>query len=265
VTAEDRGAPLVELTGLFAGRAGVAVVRELSLSVRRGEVLALAGPNGAGKSTTMLTIAGALAPISGGLRILDGEATTAHAVAKRGLSFVPEDRGIFQQLTVRENLRLRSRPRKQSMDDVLDLFPHLTPRMALKAGLLSGGEQQMLALAGALVSRPRVLLVDEMSLGLAPLIVAELLRLVRRVADETGLAVLLVEQHVHAVMHIADHVVLLGHGDVKFDGPASAIRDDPTVLADAYLGTAASSVKSDPCEGTLSLPSQVTGVRSSHS
>jgi branched-chain amino acid transport system ATP-binding protein len=227
---------VVEIVDLQSGWAGAPAVRDLDLVVRAGEVVALAGPNGAGKSTTLMTLAGALKPMSGSVSILGESWAPAHVVARRGLAFVPEDRGLFFRLSTRENLQVRCRRRRRPLDDVLDLLPQLRVRLDLPAGQLSGGEQQMLALAGALVADPQVLVVDEMSLGLAPMLVAELLPLLRRIADESKVGVLLVEQHVHAALAVADRVYVLNHGQLVHTGPALELANDAEALRVAYLG-----------------------------
>jgi len=190
-------AAVVEVDGLDAGYHGTPVVRDLTLHVGEGEVVALLGANGAGKTTTLATIAGLQQPLAGRIR-MDGQdigGKSAHRLARRGLSLVPEGRALFASLTTRENLRL-SAGRGRSHDEVLDLLPELRKCLDRKAGLLSGGEQQMLAVGRAITRRPRVLLIDEMSLGLAPVVVERLLPVLRRVADDLHTAVLLVEQHV---------------------------------------------------------------------
>ena len=151
---------------------------------------------------------------------------------------VPDDRALFTKLTVAENLRAAAPKRSAWYDDVVDLFPALRRRWKLDAGALSGGEQQMLAMACALVQRPRVLLVDEMSMGLAPVIVEELLPVVRRVADDTGAVVVLVEQHVHLALEIADEAVVLVHGEVQLAGDAKEIAGEAWRVEAAYLGAA---------------------------
>jgi branched-chain amino acid transport system ATP-binding protein len=231
------GETLLRCRDLHAGYAGQAVVRGVDLEARGGEIVALLGPNGAGKTTTLMTVAGLLRPISGDIDFL-GEPITAkapHRMARRGLSFVPDDRALFGSLTVRENLRVASRS-IAALDRALDYFPALLPRLDTRAGALSGGEQQMLVIARGLVSEPRVLMIDELSMGLAPVIVAQVLAAVRRIADETGAAVLLVEQHVRQALEVADRTVVLVHGDVRMAERAEVLRASPDLLERAYLG-----------------------------
>jgi branched-chain amino acid transport system ATP-binding protein len=227
---------------LTTGYAGVPVVWDLSLRVAPGEVVALLGPNGAGKTTTLLTVSGLVKPIRGFISVL-GQPVTGirpHRVARLGVAHVAEDRSLFFQLTVLENLRLgraQGRQRRdQAVDRALDLFPALKPLVNRRAGLLSGGEQQMLAMARALVSEPKLLMVDEMSLGLAPVIVERMLPVVRQIADETGTGVLLVEQHVHMALAIADRAYVLNHGRLALTGPASELRQRRELLEVSYLG-----------------------------
>ncbi len=233
------GNTLIETHGLVAGYGHVPVVRDLDISVREGEVVCILGANGAGKTTTLLTIAGALTPLGGTVEVMGRPVGKAkiHEVARRGLAIVPEGRGLFYKLTVADNLRLRRhRQSTVDIDDVMPYFPALTKLMDRRAGLLSGGEQQMLALAGALVADPKVVMLDEMSLGLAPIIVEQLLPTVRQIADERGMGVLLVEQHVLAALKVADRGYVLAHGEVAAEGPASQLRHDAELLEASYLG-----------------------------
>jgi branched-chain amino acid transport system ATP-binding protein len=228
---------------LFAGYGGVPVVRELNLEVRPGEVVALLGPNGAGKTTTLETIAGLHRPISGEVE-LSGESIggkPAYVLAQRGLALVPEGRALFPGLTVREHLRLAvgRGQRADREEELLEMLPELRKCLGRKAGLLSGGEQQMLAVGRALVTRPRLLLVDEMSLGLAPVIVERLLPILRRAADELGSSVLFVEQHVALALEISDRAYVLAHGRIRLEGPAAELRERRELLAASYLGETA--------------------------
>lgn len=222
----------LEAVGLSAGYGAMAVVRELDLAVEPGEVGVLVGPNGAGKSTTLLTLAGALPALAGEVRI-DGTATSAplHARARAGLGFVPEQRSVIMELSGADNLRLAG----VDPADAIALFPGLEHRLGPKAGLLSGGEQQMLTLARALARRPKVLIADELSLGLAPMVVTRLLDAVRQAASEQGVAVLIVEQHVHLALRIADRVHVMRRGRLIYSGPPSNLEAELGSLEDAYL------------------------------
>jgi branched-chain amino acid transport system ATP-binding protein len=199
--------------------------------VRAGEVVALLGPNGAGKTTTLLTIAGELPPLAGEVQCL-GMSSRAplHRRVRRGLAFVPEERAVFTSLSVSGNLRLRP----GATAEATQLFPELTPLLRRRAGLLSGGEQQMLTLGRALAGTPRLLLVDELSLGLAPLVLQRLLLSVRAAAD-AGVGVLLVEQHASEALSIADRVIVLRRGRVALEGSADELRGHVGDLESAYL------------------------------
>jgi len=230
---------LISARSLSCGYGRLVVVRGVDLTLDPGEVVCVLGANGAGKSTLLQTLAAALPPISGELDVLGAPAQGAKAfqVARRGVAVVPEGRGLFYRLTVAENLRLRRR-RGSGVEtaEVLDHFPALKPLLARKAGLLSGGEQQMLALAGALVADPRLVMLDEMSLGLAPIVVEELLPVVRTIATDRGMGVLLVEQHVRSALQISDRGLVLSHGDVVASGSAEKLRHDAELLEASYLG-----------------------------
>jgi branched-chain amino acid transport system ATP-binding protein len=217
--------------GLSAGYHGVPVVRDLDLEVRAGEVTLLAGPNGAGKTTTMMALAGALRPL-GGLTEFDGAPTALpmHRRVRLGLGVVTERRSIFFGLTVADNLRLG----RGRSEDALDHFPELRARMGVRAGLLSGGEQQMLSLARVIAARPKALIVDEMSLGLAPIIVQRLLGALRAAAD-AGAAVLIVEQHVRVALDFADQACFLHSGSVALRGAAAELRGREREIEQVYL------------------------------
>jgi branched-chain amino acid transport system ATP-binding protein len=230
--------PALEVCELTAGYQGIPVVHELSFSVDPGSVLAVVGANGAGKSTTLAAIAGLLPVLGGAIRLL-GRDVTGRSAAKRargGLGFVPQDRGIVRRLTTEQNLRLLPGRLDQHLSDALRLFPDLTPLMGRRAGLLSGGEQQMLALARVLVLRPRVLMIDELSAGLAPRIVEQLLDVVTDVAHRHGTAVVLVEQHAEMALGMARAALVLSHGRLAVSGDAADVLAHPEVLESSYLG-----------------------------
>ncbi len=233
-------AGLLEIDDLSGGYNGVAVVRDLTLTVDPGEVVALLGPNGAGKTTTLLTVSGLLPIISGDVRLLGQSIKNRapHKIARMGLAHVPEDRSLFFQLTVHENLRLGAAKGSADISQALRYFPALEPLMSRRAGLLSGGEQQMLAMGRALTVRPKLLIVDEMSLGLAPIIVERLLPVLRTVADDTGAGVLLVEQHVDLALNIADRAYVLSHGDLVLENTSAHLRENRHLLESSYLGAA---------------------------
>ena len=216
-------------------------VRDVSFTVQEGEILGMLGPNGAGKTTTLSTIAGLLPPI-GGAVWLDGEdveGVPAHKLARRGVSLVPENRALFYGMTVRQHLKLAETKGSLRRDELIELLPELHKCLDRKAGVLSGGEQQMLAVGRALVCAPRVLLVDEMSLGLAPVIVERLLPVLRRVAEDLGAGVLFVEQHVSLALEVADRAYVLSHGRLVLEGAAKDLRGRRDLLRSSYLGEAA--------------------------
>ncbi|MET7402001.1 ABC transporter ATP-binding protein [Dactylosporangium sp. NPDC005572] len=239
---------LLRLHGITSGYAGIPAVRDLDLEVGEGEVLALLGPNGAGKTTTLLTAAGVIRPMRGSVEAFGRPLhRRLERNARAGLILVPDTRGVFHGLTVRENLALARRDNGDRMHE--ELFPALTGLMSRRCGLLSGGEQQMLAIAKALAGRPRVLLVDEMSMGLAPVAVQALLPAVRSLADRFGVGVVLVEQHIDLALSVADRAVVLHHGRVALTGPAARLRADRHAVAEAYFGTTPTSLEATP-DGT---------------
>ena len=224
-------APLLEAVALCAGYGGVAVVHDLSLTVHAGEVVVLLGANGAGKSTTLRTCAGAIPAVSGEVR-WKGKATHAplHRRARRGIGLVTEERSVFMGLTAEANLRLG----RGSVAKALELFPELTALLKRRAGLMSGGEQQILTLARALAGEPAALLADELSLGLAPLVVRRLLIAVREAADR-GVGVLLVEQHAAQALAIADRGYVFRRGRVVMSGTAAELRQNFDEIRNSYL------------------------------
>ena len=226
----DTGQPLIEARALSAGYGTVPVLRDLELEVRPGEVVALLGPNGAGKSTTLRVLSGELTPMSGEVRWLGGAGQAPlHRRARQGLAYVGE-RAVFTRLDTADNLRVG----RVTTDQALALFPELEKRLRTGAGMLSGGEQQMLSLARALCRTPKLLLADELSLGLAPLVVDRLLRAVREAADH-GLGALLVEQHVRKVLDIADRVYVLRRGRIVMTGTPKELRANLDEIESSYL------------------------------
>jgi branched-chain amino acid transport system ATP-binding protein len=227
----------LEITGLTAGYDGAPVLRDLSLTVSGGEVVALMGANGAGKTTTLRAISGLIKPDAGTIALQgrDLRALSPTARVRAGVIHVPQDRGIFYGLTVGEHFRLDGHGENR-YEAAFEHFPALRDLRHRRAGLLSGGEQQMLAIARALLRRPKILLLDELSLGLAPIIVERLLPVVRAAADSEQTAVLLVEQHVHLALEIADRGYVLSHGELVLHDSAERLRSDSTLLAASYLG-----------------------------
>jgi branched-chain amino acid transport system ATP-binding protein len=223
---------LIEARGVSAGYGKMAVVRQVDLRVDAGEVVALIGPNGAGKTTTLLTLAGELAPIEGEVHFL-GEPTRSpmHARCRNGLGYVTEERSVIMDMSVGDNLKLAGVPPAVAFD----YFPALERIIDRRAGLCSGGEQQMLSLARALGRHPKVLLADELSLGLAPIIVANLLKAVRAAADERGIGVLLVEQHVRQALKIADRVHVMERGHIVLSGTSEEVVGQLGRIEASYL------------------------------
>jgi branched-chain amino acid transport system ATP-binding protein len=233
--------PLLEAKGLYAGYGETRVLHGIDFAVEQGGVTALLGANGAGKTTTLRAICGMLRR-SGEIRLGGERIDTAATedIVRRGVGHVPDGRGTFLELTVEENLRLGAytRPTHKARADIqrmFDYFPRLAQRLRQQAGTLSGGEQQMLAIARALVLRPRLLLLDEPSFGLAPLIVAEIFVILRRIRADEGVSMLLVEQNASLALDFADHAYLLETGRIVVAGPAEAIRRDEAVRR-SYLG-----------------------------
>jgi len=235
---------LLDTRVLRVAYGSVSAIHELSLSVQQGELVCLIGANGAGKSTTLKALAGIQAVVSGSIHY-DGIAITsmpAHLRVRKGIALVPEGRGIFARLTVFENLQLGAYTRSdapavaQDLDYVLGLFPRLAERRHQIAGTLSGGEQQMLAIARALMSRPRLLLLDEPSMGLAPLMVQKIFEIIRRIAAN-GTTLLLVEQNAKLALEVSDRGYVLESGRIVLADSAAALLANPQVQ-NAYLGGA---------------------------
>jgi branched-chain amino acid transport system ATP-binding protein len=235
---------MLEIKDLYVSYGKVSAVRGISVSVTPGNVTLVLGANGAGKTTTLRAVAGLHRPDSGEV-VLDGESITGlapHRIVRKGVVLVPEGRRVFAPLTVRENLRMggyvaRTADQQEALERVHELFPILRERADGPAGLLSGGEQQMLAFGRALMSQPRVMLLDEPSMGLAPTMVESVLDKVRVMAD-SGIGILMVEQNAEVGLEVADDVVVVARGEVVFSGPAAVARSHSSVLL-AFLGEAA--------------------------
>jgi branched-chain amino acid transport system ATP-binding protein len=211
------------------------VIHDVDLAIYPGEVVGLVGANGAGKTTTLLTLAGELPTLAGRVMI-DGTPTTAplHRRARQGLTFVTEEKSVFMGLTTRDNLRVA----EVEIDAALTLFPELEKLLGVRAGLLSGGEQQMLTLARALSRQPQILLADELSMGLAPLVVKRLLDAVVRTAKEQGTAVLLVEQHVRKALGYCDRAYVMHRGHIELSGTAGELLEQIADIENHYLAVA---------------------------
>jgi branched-chain amino acid transport system ATP-binding protein len=228
-------APALEARAITAGYGPQPVIHDIDLVVQPGEVVGLLGANGAGKTTTLLSLAGEL-PLLSGEVLLGGTATTAplYRRARQGLTFVTEEKSVFMGLTARDNLRVAD----VDTDVALGLFPELERLLGVRAGLLSGGEQQMLTLARALSRKPTVLLADELSMGLAPIIVKRLLEAVARVARQQDTAVLLVEQHVRKALEYCDRAYVMHRGRIELSGSASELLGRIGEIEDRYLTAA---------------------------
>ena len=232
---------MLEVRGLRAGYGRVEVLRGIDIDVAAGEVVAVLGSNGVGKSTLNNHLSALYRPFAGSIRLAGEELVglSSREVVRRGLIHVPEGRRVFADLSVRENLELgslvRGKPRRrQNLERVLDLFPRLRERLAQLAGTLSGGEQQMLAIGRGLMSEPALLILDEPSLGLSPLLVEEMFALVRRISAE-GLPILLMEQNAVQALAVARRAYLIESGQVALQGLAADLADDPALRRN-YLG-----------------------------
>jgi branched-chain amino acid transport system ATP-binding protein len=228
----------LECTNLSGGWGDVTVVRDVDLAVESGTMHAVLGPNGAGKTTLLLTIAGFL-PAHGGRVAVDGaplRTGKSTSAVRAGLVLVPDNRALFTSLTVDENLRVPARRDDARLEAMLELFPLLAERRSLRAGALSGGEQQMLTIARALIQQPKVLLVDELSMGLAPGLVNGLFTMLRQFATDQSCAVVFVEQYAHVALEFAEQASILYRGRVALRGKARDIAAQPEQLESVYLG-----------------------------
>ncbi|NPA07339.1 MAG: ABC transporter ATP-binding protein [Chloroflexi bacterium] len=233
---------ILEVHEVTSGYGEVQILWGVNLSLQQGQLTALVGANGAGKTTLLRTIMGLIKPWSG--RILfegqDVSKLPPHKKADMGLVLVPEGRQLFTSMTVLENLEMGATPRrarpyfKRNLELVFEMFPRLKERMHQKAGTMSGGERQMLAVARGLMAHPKVLMIDEMSLGLAPVLVLQLFESLNKLR-EVGITTLLVEQNVHLALSVTDYAYVMAHGKVELEGPSEQIAQDPHVQK-AYLG-----------------------------
>jgi branched-chain amino acid transport system ATP-binding protein len=231
----------LQIRDLVVERGGRPVVREVSIEIPAGQVTALLGPNGAGKSTLVLAVGGVVRPRAGAVLLNDKELTgrRPERIRQAGVAIVPEGRRLLPDLTVEDNLRVASYAlsREQAQagrDRVLELFPQLSRRLSALARTLSGGEQQMVVLAQALITQPRYLLIDELSLGLAPVVVSRLIPVIASVA-QAGTGVLLIEQFATVALGLANHAHIMEGGRIRYSGPAAELRDNPNLLRSAYL------------------------------
>jgi branched-chain amino acid transport system ATP-binding protein len=233
---------MLEIDDLHVSYGAIKALRGVSLRVEQGQIVTLIGSNGAGKSTTLRAVSGLLKPVSGTVRFNDAELThlKPHRIVRLGVAHAPEGRGIFANLTVAENLDLGAYTRRDrravadDLDRALELFPRLRERLKQVAGTLSGGEQQMLAIARALMARPKLLLLDEPSLGLAPQVVQQIFSIIRRI-NRDGVTILLIEQNAHMALNVAHHAYVMQTGQIIKHNAAKTLLDDPDVRR-AYLG-----------------------------
>ena len=234
-------ATAVELRNVVSGYGSTTILRDVSLAVPAGTVVALLGPNGAGKTTLLKTISGLLRPTAGSVWLGGVDATTLspNKRAGHGLCHIPEGRGIFRRLTVRQNLALQADKGQETkaFDLAADAFPVLGQRLNQQAGTLSGGEQQMLAMARTYVRDQRIILVDEASLGLAPILVDSIFAFLRRLVEERNVSLLIVDQFVHRALDMASSAYILRHGEIAFEGSAEAFKNRD--IFSEYLGTGA--------------------------
>ncbi|WP_125614586.1 ABC transporter ATP-binding protein [Specibacter cremeus] len=228
----------LKLDNVTVSRGAGPVIRDVSLRVDSGSITALVGPNGAGKTSLLESISGVIDPSSGDIRLDDEPLGKLSRVkrARRGLVHIEQGRAVFPSLTVEENIRLTART-QAGVDEAFDRFPELAKRRGNASGLLSGGEQQMVVLARAFASRPRFLLIDEMSLGLAPVVFMRLLPMIEQISKD-GVGVLLVEQFTHLALGVADTAVVAASGRVTYQGDAATLKNSPELLHRAYLGGA---------------------------
>ena len=233
---------MLEVTGLRVAYGGIQAVRSITFHVNEGETVALIGANGAGKTSTLKALSRVIDAVGGDVHFCGEKITriAAHDIIRRGIAMVPEGRGVFPRLTVAENLRMGAFVRNDAVDIekdlkmVFDYFPRLKERIAQLAGTLSGGEQQMLAIGRALMSRPRLLLLDEPSMGLAPIMVQKIFEVIRAVAAQ-GMTILLIEQNAKLALQTSQRGYVMESGEITLSGEAAQLLDDPKVRA-AYLG-----------------------------
>lgn len=243
-TTERKSTPvMLDIQDLTVAYGAITAVQGLNLQVREGEIVTLIGSNGAGKSTTLRTVSGLLKPKSGTItykgEVISGH--PGHEIVAKGICQSPEGRRIFPRMTVDENLELGAFLRKdanefkQTREEVLELFPRLRERITQKAGTMSGGEQQMLAVARALMGHPDLLILDEPSMGLAPVLVDLIFETIEKINKERGITILLVEQNALAALRVANYAYVLESGHLKLEGNANKLANDPAII-DAYLG-----------------------------